>query len=71
MTIDRRGLKVKVKVMDQVNAMRPTSIEDSFSSMICKSLLSRIAGTQYTVSQKLTRPEICNKVCIKYPTTPY
>ena len=30
MTIAHRGLKVKVKVMGQANAVGPTSIESSF-----------------------------------------
>ena len=32
MTIARRGLKVKVNVMGQANAVGPTSMEGSFSS---------------------------------------
>jgi len=30
MTIARKGLKVKIQVMGQANAVGPTSIEDSF-----------------------------------------
>ena len=33
MTIAHRGLKVKVKVMDQANTVSPTSIEGSFYSL--------------------------------------
>ena len=35
MTIARRGLKVKVEVMGQANAVGSISIEDIFSSDIC------------------------------------
>ena len=34
MTIARKRLKVKVKVMGQANAVGPASIEDSFSSTL-------------------------------------
>jgi len=34
MTVARRGLMVKVKVMGQANVGGPTSIESSFSSFV-------------------------------------
>ena len=63
MTIARRGLKVKVKAMDQANAIGPTSIKDSFSSSFLSWISSnRLSGDfvgGLSRGVRVRRPTLC------------